>query len=60
MYKQEIFEKEQRMNEIEEDFQGLKNSKNSTKIKNMNLMLFRDNQVSKYCWEIDGEKVKFE
>jgi|LauGreDrversion4_2_1035121.scaffolds.fasta_scaffold350526_3 hypothetical protein len=45
-------------NSIEDDdVITLKRKSHSSKIKNVNLFLFNENNLSKYSWEIDGERV---
>lgn len=54
MNKYENFEPEIKNNLIDEDFQKLRHKSNSKKI---NKMLFSENNLSKYSWEVDGERV---
>ncbi len=41
----------------DDDVLTLKRKSHSSKIKNVNLFLFNENNLSKYSWEIDGERV---
>ena len=57
MNKNENLEYPNQNNLADDDILTLKRKSHSSKIKNVNLFLFNENSLSKYSWEIDGERV---
>ena len=50
-------EKENKLNKIEEEALPDKVKKGNMIVKNLDKMLFSQNNLSKYSWENDGERV---